>query len=152
MNRIKFSGVLRCKPIAESRPEKQMRKFGWSTLVLLPSPPVLISILRWLCRALQLQLISPSFSWFFFSHSFSFIQSSAGISKFGRLRKKDTGKKLEDAAVETSWLKQLRWGQYSEKNVNNNNSYLRGEELLLLGVLQIISQLVYFKKKTDMNI
>ena len=72
-----------------------MPSFGWSLLTLLfPSPPVPLSILWWLDRTPQLQLVSPSLSCsivfqfsskvhvLIFSFSFSFTQWSIGTAKF----------------------------------------------------------------------
>ena len=77
-----------------------MLLFGWSPLVLLfPSLPILVPILRWLYRVNQIQLVSPSFSrstisftsfnpfvrssyLSLFSLPFSFILWSARTTKF----------------------------------------------------------------------
>ena len=73
----------------------KMQPFVWSPLVrLFPSPPVPLSILCWLYRAHQLQLVSPSLSCSkvinfltrsrylsFFSSSFRYILWSAGTAK-----------------------------------------------------------------------
>ena len=73
-------------------PISTMLLFGWFPLVFLfPSSPIPVQIIWWLCRAHQLQLVSPSLSVllvpkqglsiYLFSLSFTFALRSTGIAK-----------------------------------------------------------------------